>query len=59
MILYRLISTRPNPKSQNKKTEAENEINNNFDLYKDKIHKYTYTFEKIDDIYKIVSLSFK
>lgn len=26
MILYRLISTRPNPKRQNKKTEAENEI---------------------------------
>ena len=25
-ILYRLISTRPNPKRQNKKTEAENEI---------------------------------
>ena len=40
-------------------TEAENEINNNFDLYKDKMHKYTYTFEKIDDIYKIVSISFK
>ena len=26
LILYRLISTRPNPKRQNKKTEAENEI---------------------------------
>ena len=44
---------------KNMYTEAENEINNNFDLYKDKMHKYTYTFEKIDDIYKIVSLSFK
>ena len=44
---------------KNMYTEAENEINNNYDLYKDKMHKYTYTFEKIDDVYKIVSLSFK
>lgn len=43
----------------NDNVDLEYEIDNNYDLYNDKMHKYTYTFEKIDDSYKIVSLSFK
>lgn len=39
-------------------SDIEN-INSIYDVYKDKIHTYTYTFEKIDDSYKIVSFSYK
>ena len=38
---------------------AIKEIENNYELYKNKLHKYIYTFEKENDIYKLVSFKFE
>lgn len=43
----------------NKDMYAIKEIEDNYEIYKNKLHKYTYTFEKSDGIYKLLSLKFE
>ena len=38
---------------------AVKEIKANYELYKNKLHRYTYTFEKDNDLYKLVSFKFE
>lgn len=47
------------PDENNYQKYLLDEINNNFDKYKDKMAVYTYTFEKVDNDYKLASFEFK
>jgi len=38
---------------------AIKEIETNYELYKDKLHKYTYTFEKVDNKYLLVNFDYE
>lgn len=38
---------------------AIKEIEDNFDLYKDKLHKYIYTFKKVNDEYLLVNFEYE
>lgn len=48
-----------NPDEDNYQRFLLEEINNNFAKYKDKMAIYTYTFEKIDNDYKLTNFEFK
>ena len=41
------------------KEYSKNELENNLELYKEKMTKYTYTFEKENDKYLLVSYKYK
>lgn len=43
----------------NKDMYAIKEIETNYELYKNKLHKYTYTFIRENDIYKLLSFKFE
>ena len=45
--------------SENIKEYSKNELENNLELYKEKMTKYTYTFEKENDKYLLVSYKYK